>query len=605
MSGQSDQRPSEAEATPVPDLIERYRMRRDAWIAQADELARLRDEVRGSAEREAMEIVTAARRDVRQVIMEARRELLVLSAQVQAALGEATAKTDSTTLLHKAGLAAGDQSKRPSLTSAPPDPGFAPEAAVDEIINEVHADMTALAEDARALPLQAVPPIRNTLAPSAPPVPTVAPTVAARSPEPPAPAPPAAVSEPQVSNDFSTYESPALSEAASRALLSSPFSSESVPVPAGRSFRTFVAAFAVIGVLVAGATIWWLSRGVDETPRSAAADTKTSQPAIPTPESSVQTEAAEPAGAGTAAASPATEFPERTTTKSAHLSVVAEAVRDVWVRTTVDGRTDQGRTLAAGQAIDIAADQSISLRVGDAGAVVVSVNRGEKRPLGRDGEVVTRQFVVEGGGAPDRSAPRPVAPRNEAPTSAPPLLPPTVSATPGQVPPFPVPVAAAAPAPSPSAATIPPVNQVTAAAPPLAKAESPAIPPVAGNSTGTISPATAVVAAARQWLDAYHRQDRASMAALSTDNLLLSDERRPDERLPSGLGDVKRTLDRVSVQIAADTAVLTAVMTEQADSSPTPRVSPVSQVWVLAGNGQWKVRQARIVSEARLNQVFR
>ena len=44
--------------------------------------------MRSSAEREAMEIVTTARRDVRKVIMEARRELLVLSAQVQAALGE-------------------------------------------------------------------------------------------------------------------------------------------------------------------------------------------------------------------------------------------------------------------------------------------------------------------------------------------------------------------------------------------------------------------------------------------------------------------------------------------------------------------------------------
>src|SRR5829696_6786678 len=85
--------------TPVPDLIEQYRVRRDAWIAQADELGRLRDEVRGSAEREAMEIVTAARRDVRQIVMEARRELLVLSAQVQAALGEAGARPDATGLL--------------------------------------------------------------------------------------------------------------------------------------------------------------------------------------------------------------------------------------------------------------------------------------------------------------------------------------------------------------------------------------------------------------------------------------------------------------------------------------------------------------------------
>src|SRR6185436_8010259 len=94
MAGQTDQPQSQTGTTPVPDLIEQYRLRRDAWIAQADELARLRDEVRGAAEREAMEIVTAARRDVRQVIMEARRELLVLSAQVQAALGEVAGKPD-------------------------------------------------------------------------------------------------------------------------------------------------------------------------------------------------------------------------------------------------------------------------------------------------------------------------------------------------------------------------------------------------------------------------------------------------------------------------------------------------------------------------------
>jgi ketosteroid isomerase-like protein len=114
-----------------------------------------------------------------------------------------------------------------------------------------------------------------------------------------------------------------------------------------------------------------------------------------------------------------------------------------------------------------------------------------------------------------------------------------------------------------------------------------------------------VVAAARQWLDAYHRQDNATMSALSTENLLLADERRPDERFPAGLGGVQRTLDRVSVQIAADTAVLTAVMTEQSDSSTAALVSPVSQVWVRGEDGRWKVRQARFVSEGRLSQVFR
>src|SRR5215510_606335 len=101
MPDQNDPRAKGAGGTPVPDLIEQYRVRRDAWIAQADELARLRDEVRGSAEREAMEIVTSARRDVRQIVMEARRELLVLSAQVQAALGEAGARPDPTMLLNR------------------------------------------------------------------------------------------------------------------------------------------------------------------------------------------------------------------------------------------------------------------------------------------------------------------------------------------------------------------------------------------------------------------------------------------------------------------------------------------------------------------------
>jgi len=123
----------------------------------------------------------------------------------------------------------------------------------------------------------------------------------------------------------------------------------------------------------------------------------------------------------------------------------------------------------------------------------------------------------------------------------------------------------------------------------------------APNAAGNGSPTNAIVAAARQWLDAYQRQERSMMAALSTDSLQLADERRADEKFPAGVA-VSRSLDHVSVQIAADTAVLTAVMTEKGDSGT--RVSPVSQVWVLSG-GQWRVRQVRLVSEARLNQIFR
>lgn len=176
--------------------------------------------------------------------------------------------------------------------------------------------------------------------------------------------------------------------------------------------------------------------------------------------------------------------------------------------------------------------------------------------------------------------PTTTASANAAPAANPPAPPmPTPGASPANA------IASSQPVVSPGV-----VNQLSA--------------PANSSAPVAVSPANVVVAIARQWLDAYHRQDRNAMAALSTDNLLLADERRPDERFPPGLSDVTRALDRVSVQIAADTAVLTAVMTEQSVSQPSPHVSPISQVWVL-GEGQWKVRQARFVSEARLNQVFR
>ena len=88
--GRSDPpKPARADLAKVPGLLNQYRQQRAAWLAQADELVRMREEVQEAAEREALEIVTAARRDVRRIIVEARRELLVLTAQMHAAV-EAT-----------------------------------------------------------------------------------------------------------------------------------------------------------------------------------------------------------------------------------------------------------------------------------------------------------------------------------------------------------------------------------------------------------------------------------------------------------------------------------------------------------------------------------
>jgi len=635
MAGQTDQPQSHTGTTPVPDLIERYRLRRDAWIAQADELARLRDEVRGSAEREAMEIVTAARRDVRKIILEARRELLVLSAQVQAALGEATPRTDRATLLNKAGITLDDS--HPALLEGAV-VAFAPEDAVKEILNEVQEDMSALAEDARTLPLQAVPQLRQIAAPPSPrsqsvrvsstlpasaiasssiaPAAVAPPTFSTPTPTPtptplPRPSPPAPAPEISTLAEFQeSMEIPELNEAAATVLLSSQFPSDAVPVQARRRISAFVAACVGIGVVVAGITFWWLSNRNSGASGAAIA----SEGATPSAPSAVAPPTPQPGAADKAATSPAPSADAAgLSLDTGALSLVAEAVREVWVRTTIDGRTDDGRTLFAGQVIDVSAQKSISLRAGDGGALLFSLNRGQKQPLGQSGQPVTRQFdavkpeTPQPAPAPQPAKPVPSAPANT--RSAPPIA----LAAPALAPSIPMPTTTASanaapaanpPAPPMPAPAAPPANAIASSQPPAPPGVNELSAPANSSAPVAVSPATVVVAIARQWLDAYHRQDRNAMAALSTDNLLLADERRPDERFPPGLPDVTRALDRVSVQIAADTAVLTAVMTEQSVSQPSPHVSPISLVWVL-GEGQWKVRQARFVSEARLNQVFR
>ncbi len=588
MSDSNELKPNAPPGTPVPDLIEQYRSRRDAWIAQADELARLRDEVRGSAEREAMEIVTAARRDVRQIVMEARRELLVLSAQVQAALGEAGARPDPTALLNR-GRDIDEEGEQDQFTEAAI---FAPEEAVKGMLEDARADMDALAEDARTVPFQAL-------------------TEPAKLPPPPEPPgmfsedtlidvpQPLPLAPPSVSP--SVFESPTvISPNASRMLLSSPFpTTDSVPVPASNRAKMFVALFGAAGIAILVGSIWWMRSGSE--PAAAAAARTT------TPVSAPSSTDATPAASTTPSPAPSVASAAAgTVTPSSALSLLVEARRSSWLRTTVDGQSDTGRMLAQGETVRLSAKQSVSLRVGDAGAVYVSVNNGQAAPLGQDGQVITRQFVAEATQRPQPSVavtqPQPPAP---APAQG---VPPQRTAS------LSSPIAAG-PGPSPGVSNpIPLVQPVAATPPPLEPAPAPparaeaTVPPPAARpelpTPGPASPVSAVVTASRQWLEAYHRQDRAALSTLQTEGLQLTDDRRSEERFPANV-EVNRTLDRISVQIAADTAVLTAVMTERSsDNSVPPRISPVSQVWQLRGN-QWRVSQVRLVSEARLNQIFR
>jgi len=609
MSDSNELKPNTPAGTPVPDLIEQYRVRRDAWIAQADELARLRDEVRGSAEREAMEIVTAARRDVRQIVMEARRELLVLSAQVQAALGEASARSDSTGLLNRGRDT--DGGEKTEFGEAI----FAHEEAVKGLLDDARSDMDSLTEDARTVPFQALG------EPAELPPPPELPSVFSEDTFLAAPLPTSLTSRPAVSHTStlsstshtpgmsSTSHTPSMSTTASRMLLSSPFPSDAVPVPTGRRARVVVGLFGVAGIAVLVGTIWWLRSDKVPATSEAAVRTAPRASAPSTPPAVSTTPSSTPAAPPAALAN--------TSTPSA-LSLLVEARRSSWLRTTVDGESDSGRMLAQGETVRLNAKQSVSLRVGDAGAVFVSVNNGKAAPLGSDGQVVTRQFVAESTERRAADAAAQTAPAQKpAPLSssiaAAPANVPTPSAPPPSAPPLtpnsvPLvqPVAATPPRQPVAATSNPPLEPGPS---PLARAEATVPPPGAPRPElptpgPAASPASAVVTASRQWLDAYHRQDRATMASLQTEGLQLTDERRNEERFPSNV-NVSRTLDRVSVQIAADTAVLTAVMTERSsDNVVPPRVSPVSQVLQLRGN-QWRVSQVRLVSEARLNQIFR
>jgi hypothetical protein len=623
MSDSNELKPNTPAGTPVPDLIEQYRVRRDAWIAQADELARLRDEVRGSAEREAMEIVTAARRDVRQIVMEARRELLVLSAQVQAALGEAGARPDPTGLLNRANDSDGGL-ETPDFADAI----FSHQEAVKGMLDEARADMDALDEDARTVPFQAL--AEPPKLPPPPELPAVfaEDTLSVPNTSPVPPHMPASSFTPVTLLSSASSDTPSMSAAASRNLLSSPFPIDAVPVPSSRRARMFVGLFGVVGIAVLVATIVWMRSdnkpaARDTAKQSAAAQSASSKPAA-------STAATTPTTTPSPATAPSpTPVANTAATKRSPLSLLVEARRSSWLRTTVDGESDSGRMLAQGETVRLNAQQSVLLRVGDAGAVFVAVNNGQPAPLGRDGQVVTRQFVVESkdrqiqnAGAASAPPPTPNIPQAAATqTQKPATLPTPIVAGPSNAPTPSVP-----PPPSLGAPTPVPLVQPVAATPPRppAPAPTPALEPSAspaGRADATVppagtprpdlpaagggaSPASAVVAASRQWLDAYHRQDRAIMATLQTDRLQLTDERRTEEKFPATV-PVNRTLDRVSVQIAADTAVLTAVMTERSsDNAVPPRVSPISQVWEFRAN-QWRVSQVRLTSEARLNQIFR
>jgi len=424
-------------------------------LAQADELLRLRDEARLAAEREALEIVTAARRDVRRIVVQARRELLVLTAQLhaavesvdQASLGasaeEAVEAPAHQALVNNASLG----TTRELVLGA--------RREVRSVLDEARAEIEALAAEASG-------PLRDERAAIAaagpePPIPTldtilgsepVAPHVRIAAPDA-AQSTPAAdlpgstsgplgtvgtagTESPQAMRQptwLPTIETSPITALGAPASLAPMHLEEAVSLLAVADARTPFAGFpetervdaADSRLAVFGDTEPIV---VPESPRVFLADLddgRRSRPAwlwvglfaatgvlaiggtgwwfttrdaggVLAAPVATATEAREAEGRATPAGD-ASPAPVASVASATPAVLSIEVRRTAWIRTQVDGKEDS-RVYQAGESRQIVGAKAVSIRAGDAGAVFVSLDGRPAEPLGTSGQAVTRQYSL-------------------------------------------------------------------------------------------------------------------------------------------------------------------------------------------------------------------
>ena len=440
----------------VPRLLDQYKQRRQAWLAQADELLRLRDEARLAAEREALEIVTAARRDVRRIVVQARRELLVLTAQLhaavesvdQASLGasaeEAVEAPAHQALVNNASLG----TTRELVMGA--------RREVRSVLDEARAEIEALAAEASG-PLRDE---RGALAAAVPepPIPTLDTILGSDpvAPRAPVAAPDTAQSTPTVDlRNLASERLGAIGTAGTDSLqairqpswLPTIEASPITPLGVPMSAAPMHVEEAVSLLAVADARTPFL--GFPETERVNAVDSHLAAfgetGPIPVPESprvfladlddgrrsrpawlwvglfaatgvlaiggtgwwftTRDTRGVLAAPVATAAGSREAEDRSTplgdaspatvgTSVASASPAVLSiEVRRTAWIRTLVDGKEDS-RVYQAGESRQIVGAKAVSIRAGDAGAVFVSLDGRPAEPLGTSGLAVTKQYSL-------------------------------------------------------------------------------------------------------------------------------------------------------------------------------------------------------------------
>ena len=90
------------------------------------------------------------------------------------------------------------------------------------------------------------------------------------------------------------------------------------------------------------------------------------------------------------AAAPPSQPPAGAPTNTSELTTI----RPVWLRVVADGKVLVERQLPANARLPLAAQKTIVIRAGDAGAVRLRLRGQDQGPLGEAGQVVTRRFDV-------------------------------------------------------------------------------------------------------------------------------------------------------------------------------------------------------------------
>lgn len=347
MTGRDQQDPPTPPAASVSDLINHYRAQQDAWREWQSQLERLHNQILAAAERQAATIVTTARADIMRILVEARRELLVLTSQVRAV----TEGQEGPEVRREAG----DGGAVPGAAASDvPDRLVRARHDLRRLLDEARPTLERLSEEAQAPGQRPQPkPEEEQRLPSAP------------------------------DTSFSDT-SPSGDEARRLASLQdTPY----VPASQGDgdenrkwlSRKVMVAIVSLVATSTLLGLVWWRRPEPVSVERVAP-----------------QTAAAQAAEVPSQAAPAVAETPPPSATASPQfLSLLVEAHREAWIESTIDGKADAGRLYPAGETRRIEGARNVLLRVGDAGAVTVSVNGKEAEILGQDGRIVIRQYTVD------------------------------------------------------------------------------------------------------------------------------------------------------------------------------------------------------------------